>query len=62
VFAKRSGRVRWGEVTRLFFAEVDALSRQHGWTGEEPCFGVAAYDLLRMAGLTLAAVPVRRLR
>ena len=35
MFAKRSGRVRWGEVTRLFFAEVDALSRQHGWTSDE---------------------------
>ena len=35
VFAKNYQRVLSADVARVFFAEVYALSRQHGWTGDE---------------------------
>jgi len=35
VFAKNYQRVLSADVARVFFAEVYALSRQHGWTSDE---------------------------
>jgi len=35
VFAKNYQRVLSADVARVFFAEVYALSRPHGWTGDE---------------------------
>jgi hypothetical protein len=35
VFAKNYEHVLAAEAARLFFAEVDARARSHGWTGDE---------------------------
>jgi hypothetical protein len=55
VFAKISKRVLSAKAPRLFFAEVDALCRQHGETVDGRQSVVDACELLRMPRLSLAA-------